>query len=112
MTLSFFDKSHFPGLGRKQPFPAPSGGRAGLLLVLCLLGSPLLHAVTIGEDRYVDSAYHPGDFSIVSRNAAATLFVDSADYPGDVRALNDLQPDIERVTHHTAPVVHDDKSLR
>jgi hypothetical protein len=111
MTLTFFDKSHSPGLGSKQPLPAPSGGRAGLLLVLCLLGSPLLHAVTIGEDRYVDSAYHPGDFSIVPRNAAATLFVDSADYPGVVRALNDLQPDIERVTNHTAAVVHDEKSL-
>jgi len=66
-----------------------------------LLGSPLLHAVTIGEDRYVDSAYHPGDFTIVTRNAAATLLVDSADFPGVVRAANDLQADIERVTNHT-----------
>src|SRR5256885_11044805 len=80
-------------------------------MVLCLLGSPLLHAITIGEDRYVDSAYHPGDFSIVTRNAAATLLVDSADFPGVVRAVNDLQADIERVTNRTAAIAHDENNL-
>src|SRR6266699_3422248 len=111
MTLTFFNKSHSPGFGRKPLLTAPSVGRAGVLMVLCLLGSPLLHAITIGEDRYVDSAYHPGDFSIVTRNVAATLFVDSADFPGVVRAANDLQADIERVTNRTAAVAHDEKNL-
>jgi hypothetical protein len=111
MTLTFFRKSHSPSLGCQQPLPAPSVGRAHLLVVLCLLGSPLLHALTTGQDRYVDPAYHPGDFSIVTRNAATTLFVDSADYPGVARALGDLQGDIERVTNHTATIVHDGTSL-
>jgi len=80
-------------------------------MLLCLLGSPLLHALTIGQDRYVDPAYHPGDFSLVTRNAAATLFVDSADFPGVVRAANDLQADIERVTNRVVAVAHDEKRL-
>jgi len=80
-------------------------------MVLCLLGSPLLRASTIGEDRYLDSAYHPGDFSIVTRNVAATLLVDSADFPGVVRATSDLQADIERVTNHTAAIAHDENNL-
>ncbi len=111
MTLTFFRKSHSPSLGRKQPLPAPSVGRSSLLMLLCLLGSPLLHALTIGQDRYVDPAYHPGDFSLVARNAAATLFVDSADFPGVVRAANDLQADIERVTNRVVAVAHDEKRL-
>src|SRR6266571_2435274 len=98
MTLAFFRKSHPPGFGPKPPLTAPSVSGASGLMVLCLLGSPLLHAITMGEDRYMDSAYHPGDFSIVTRNVAATLFVDSTDFPGVVRAANDLQTDIERVT--------------
>jgi hypothetical protein len=65
----------------------------------------------MGEDRYADSAYHPGDFSVVTRNVAVTLFVDSADFPGVVRAANDLQADIHRVTNHTAAIVHDGTSL-
>ncbi len=111
MTLTFFRKSHSPSLGRKQPLPARSVGRSSLLMLLCLLGSPLLHALTIGQDRYVDPAYHPGDFSLVTRNAAATLFVDSADFPGVVRAANDLQADIERVTNRVVAVAHDEKRL-
>ena len=111
MTLTFFRKSHSPSLGRKHSLPAPSVGRSSLLMLLCLLGSPLLHALTIGQDRYVDPAYHPGDFSLVTRNAAATLFVDSADFPGVVRAANDLQADIERVTNRVVAVAHDEKRL-
>src|SRR3989442_3770542 len=111
MTLTFFNKSHSPGFGRKPLLTAPSVGRAGVLMVLCLLRSPLLPAQMIGEDRYMDSAYPPGDFSIVTRNVDATLFVDSADFPGVVRAANDLQADIERVTNHTAAVAHGENNL-
>src|SRR6266849_6353495 len=111
MTLTFFRKSHSPSLGRKQPLPAPSVGRSSLLMLLCLLGSPLLHALTIGQDRYADRAYHSGVFRPSSRSAAATLFVDSAVCPGVVRAVNDLQADIERVTNHTAAIAHDKNNL-
>src|SRR6266581_2890590 len=111
MTFSFFRVPFSPDTGRGQPSLIFNPGKAWLVIVLCLLGSPLLHAITIGEDRYVDSAYHPGDFSIVTRNAAATLLVDSADFPGVVRAVNDLQADIERVTNHTTAITHDENNL-
>ncbi|HEV1993383.1 MAG TPA: glycosyl hydrolase 115 family protein [Candidatus Acidoferrum sp.] len=88
-----------------------SVGTAGLFLIFYLLASPLLHALTIGEDRYVDPAYHAGDFSIVTRNAAATLFVEADDFPGVVRAVNDLQADIERVSNCTTAIAHDGKNL-
>src|ERR1700716_3225873 len=104
--------SRFPLLGHKAPSAASSWGRAGLLLVLLLFGSPFLHAQTIGEESYVDPVYHAGDFSIVTRNAAATLCVDSTDYPGVVRAVSDLQADIERVTNHTVAIAHEGKNLR
>ena len=111
MTLRFFRMTFLPGSSRDQPLLVRNLSKAWLVIVLCLLGSPLLHAITIGEDRYVDSAYHPGDFSIVTRNAAATLLVDSADFPGVVRAVNDLQADIERVTNRTAAIAHDENNL-
>ena len=111
MTLSSFCVSFSLDTGRGQPSLILNPGKAWLVIVLGLLGSPLLHAITIGEDRYVDSAYHPGDFSIVTRNAAATLLVDSADFPGVVRAVNDLQADIERVTNRTAAIAHDENNL-
>src|SRR5207245_10778170 len=77
MTLRSFRVSFSPDTGRGQPSLILNPGKAWLVIVLGLLGSPLLHAITIGEDRYVDSAYHPGDFSIVTRKAAATLLVNS-----------------------------------
>ncbi|GAC1703279.1 MAG: glycosyl hydrolase 115 family protein [Candidatus Acidiferrum sp.] len=91
--------------------PATFRYRAGLLITFYFLGLPVLHAVTIGQDRYVDSAYHPGDFSIVKQKAAATLLVDSADFPGVIRAVNDLQADIERVSSSVPAVAHDEKNL-
>jgi len=82
-----------------------------LLLFACLLVGPLLRAQAIGEGRYVDFAHHAGDFSIVSRNVAAILYVDSTDFPGVARAVGDLQADIARVTSRSAVVAHDPKSL-
>jgi hypothetical protein len=75
-----------------------------------LSGSPL-YALTIGEERYVDSSYHQGDFRLVDRGAAAPIYVDSKDYAGVVRAADDLQKDIERVTNCAATISHNEKSL-
>jgi hypothetical protein len=46
----------------------------------------------------VSESAGPGDFPLVRDKQAATLFLDSADYPGVLRAASDLQADIERVT--------------
>src|SRR5882757_6840800 len=82
-----------------------------LLLVTYLLAGSPLNAQTIGEDRYVDFAHHAGEFSLVAGNAVATLYVDSADFPGVIRAAGDLQADIQRVTNRNALTAHDEKGL-
>jgi hypothetical protein len=82
-----------------------------LLLVAYLLGSSLLEAQTIGEARYVDLAYHAGEFGIVARNVAATLYVDSADFSGVVRAVGELQADVQRVTNKSAAIAHAEEGL-
>lgn len=80
-------------------------------LLLCCLFSPGLRAQAIGQDLYVEFTGHDGDFSIVSQGRSATLFVDSNDYPGVVRAAGDLRADIERVTGRRAEIVHEAKNL-
>jgi len=82
-----------------------------LLLVAYLLAGSPVNAQTIGEDRYVDFAHHAGEFSLVAGNAVATLYVDSADFPGVIRAAGDLQADIQRVTNRNALTAHDEKAL-
>src|SRR5260370_23120043 len=85
--------------------------RFGIILAaVCLFSAPL-RALTIGEERYVEGAYHHGDFKIVAQNKAVPIFIDSKDHAGVIRAVNDLQKDIERVTNCTASVTHDGKSL-
>ena len=88
----------------------PALNKTILLLFCALFGSPL-YALTIGEERYVDGAYHQGDFKLVDRGAAAPIYVDAKDYAGVVRAAGDLQKDIERVTNCTAAIGHDGRSL-
>jgi hypothetical protein len=111
MTLLFSCNHRSSNPHRRQPSLASLVRRTGLVVMAYLLAIPILHAQSIGEDRYVDFAHHAGDFSIVERSVAATLLVDSADFPGVIRAVSDLQADIERVTKHTAEVSHDGKSL-
>jgi hypothetical protein len=90
----------------------PSRRRASILLfVAYLLWSSPVGAQTIGENRYVDFAYHAGEFSIAARSAVASLYVDSTDFPGVVRAVGDLQSDIQRVTNRTATIAHDGNNL-
>jgi hypothetical protein len=50
-------------------------------------------------------------FPIVQSGRAATILVDSGDWPGVIRAANDLKADIARVTGIEAAVVSDEKSI-
>jgi hypothetical protein len=111
MTLLFSRQFHAPNCARRQPSLRSALWKTGLVMMVYLLATPLLSALTISEDRYVDFTYHAGEFRIVARNVAATLYVDSADLSGVVRAVNDLRADIERVTNCTAAIAHDEKSL-
>ncbi len=65
----------------------------------------------LGQAPYVETAPEPGSFALAQGNTTATLYVDSADWPGVVRAAGDLQSDLGKVTSHAPTVVHDEKNL-
>jgi hypothetical protein len=55
-------------------------------------------AFAIGQSRYVQSVALPGSFPVVQNNIAATIWVDPGDWPGVIRAANDLKSDVARIT--------------
>jgi hypothetical protein len=81
-----------------------------LIIALCLF---TFHhdALAIGQQRYVDTVYSEGSFALAQKDETAVLYVDSEDWPGVVRAANDLQEDVNRVTGRTAKVTHEETDL-
>src|SRR4051812_22680865 len=71
-------------------------GRIFVLLILSLFPSRLF---AIGQTRYVENSPSRGSFPLVGPRGAATLVVASADWPGVIRAVNDLRDDVQRVTN-------------
>ena len=81
-----------------------------LVLVLCCLNFP--HAIfAIGQQQYVTSIAQPGSFAIAQGNSTASIYVDSQDWPGVIRAAGDLQSDIGRVTSRKPSILHEMESL-
>ena len=81
-----------------------------LLIFLCLLTFPR-NGFALGQAQYVQGTYTSGGFTIVQGKMAAAVYVDDHDYAGVVRAVNDLEADIARVTGCTPAIVHDEKGL-
>lgn len=81
-----------------------------LALLFCFL-TQVTAAFAIGQPRYVEATSRNGDFSLAQRNTAAALYVDSADWPGVVRAAGDLQQDIARVTGIRPTILREAKDL-
>jgi endo-1,4-beta-D-glucanase Y len=71
---------------------------------LCF-GSLLKDVFAIGQVQYVVSVYAAGSFPIAQVSNTATIYVDASDWPGVIRAVNDLQADIARVTN-LKPAIH------
>ncbi len=55
-------------------------------------------ALAIGQTQYVRTAPEPGSLPIVHSGSAATIYIDPGDWPGLIRAANNLKSDIARVT--------------
>src|SRR5690242_9637890 len=51
-------------------------------------------AFALGQPRFIDDTARSGSFALVG----AAIFVDSADWPGVIRAASDLRSDIGKVT--------------
>ncbi len=83
---------------------------AKLLVILCLAAMPP-GAWALGERRHVQKAYTEGSFAIAQGKVTATIYVDSNDHPGAVRAARDLQADVARVTTRTPTIAHDAQAL-
>ncbi len=66
-------------------------------------------AFGLGQKKYVEATAQLGSFAIVAGAAASSVYVDSADYPGVLRAAGDLQGDIALVTGVT-PAMTNSKS--
>src|SRR5260370_23854362 len=72
--------------------------------VVALIGSFLCALVwapaifALGQTRYVEFATTRGSVRLASEGTAAPIAVDSQDYPGVLRAVRDLQMDVDRVT--------------
>ena len=88
------------GFDRRPLLPAVTLGRSALLAFFCLLIFPR-NGFALGQTRYVENISHPGDFAIVDGKTVATIYVDTNDWAGVIRAASDLRSDVARVTGAT-----------
>jgi hypothetical protein len=82
----------------------------GLLILFCLFTLPR-NGFALGQTLYVQGTYTQGSFAIVQGKTTASVYVDSDDYAGVVRAATGLQADIARVTSRIPAITHDEKGL-
>jgi hypothetical protein len=85
--------------GKRFLFPAS-------LCFALLLCTGSLHAFSIGGIQYVTATASPGSFPIVQDHRAAAIYVDANDYSGVIRAVGDLQADVQRVTDCVPIITH------
>jgi hypothetical protein len=57
------------------------------------------------QNKYVRTEFIKGSFIIATSGRATSLFADPSDFPGVLRAVNDLQNDIGRVTQVKPDVI-------
>ena len=57
------------------------------------------YAFASGNELYVTSKKGNAQFVLSENGKSAPLYISSKDYPGVIRALNDLQEDVSRVTN-------------
>ena len=86
---------------------AGAGGGLALLCLLCLSSV----AAGLGQERYVDTAGSGNDFVLAQKDQLAVLYVDSNDWPGVIRAVDDLQADVNRVTGQSPEITNDENRL-
>lgn len=64
-------------------------------------------AFALGQEQYVETVSDGRNFVIVRQKQCTALYVDADDFPGVLRAVNDLQADIKRVTDCNAMIAHE-----
>lgn len=81
-----------------------------LLSVICTLCFSCA-ALALGQERYVDTDIRGNDFILANKDQLAVLYVDSNDWPGVIRAVGDLQADVNRVTGRLPDISNDENSI-
>jgi hypothetical protein len=71
---------------------------AKALSIALLLLALALPGWSLNQTQYLQTVPSPSGFPIVQKKQAASLAVDSRDWPGVIRAAHDLQADVTRVT--------------
>src|SRR5579863_6409118 len=85
--------------------------KAHLIFMVCLW-LPAVRVLALGQEQYVSEAGELGSFPIYTNHSAAGILVEPSDYPGVVRAVNDLQTDIRRTTDGHANIFNQTNGLR
>jgi hypothetical protein len=79
---------------------------AAFVLIFVAASVPFAQrASALGQKQYVQFSAAPGGFTLVNANTAAPIYVDPKDWPGVLRAANDLSHDIKDVTGKTPNVI-------
>jgi len=77
----------------------------------CIIGSLLLFVCisvyAIGGTDYISTSGGKDFFKLSEYGESTTLFISSNDYPGVIRALNDLKTDIGKVTDTEPDIAFD-----
>ena len=92
-------------------FLSTRAARIAILLaaVIALSLGGTQHASALGQPQYVQFSPTPGSFTIVNAKTTATIYVSSNDWPGVLRAANDLSRDVKDITGKTPNVISDAK---
>jgi hypothetical protein len=79
---------------------------------VALFGSLALcsNALGLGQPSYIGTERRPANFVIADRGQASPVYVDADEYPGLVRAVYDMQADINKVTGSLPAIMHESKS--
>ena len=78
-----------------------------LVAAFCLAGN----ALALTTNSFVSAKRSSDSFALVAKGKAASILVDSNDWPGVIRVAKDLQTDIARVSSANATLTHDSASL-
>ena len=94
---------------KPKPFydtPIVTRGKIFLVLLVSMLVAPR-DSLALGQEKYVEEVPGRDSFPIAQGNAAATIYVDANDLAGVIRAANDLQADVARVTGLSPAISHE-----
>jgi len=75
-----------------------------IFLLTLLLPSSLW---AIGGESYISTSKEKDNFTLSAAGKSTTLFISSKDYPGVIRALEDLKADIGKVTNSEPSILFD-----